>query len=172
MKKDRSKLLAIFLVIVTIAVVVLSFMIKKENFEDSKIKIVTNPSEFFTVNSCIYRVTTYAFKKDTDSLIKVLDENYKKKNNINRENVLDKFLKLDEDSTFVSKKMYYKELNSNVKKYYVYGVIEENKIHDYTEITNSNVEDMYFVVNIDSKQKIFSIEPYSGELFMDGEKNE
>ena len=171
MKKDNSKVLAIILPIVAIIVVILSFLFNKKEPEKNDILIVNSASNYFTVNSCLYRVTTYISNNDTDSLLKVLNETYKKKNNITASNVLDKFQKIEKNSTFVSKKMYYEEINENVTKYYVYGVFRPNIIHDYTIVEQSEDLDAYFIVYLDSSKQLYSIEPYNGDLFMDGDKN-
>ena len=172
MKEDKSKLLAIVLALVTIIVIVVSIFLKKENNEDNikNAHVLNNPSQFFTVNSCLYRTITYAYKKDSDSLIKILDSGYKQNNKVNLDNVLTVFPTIKQDSTFVSKKMYYKEISKSLIKYY--GEIRPNIIHDYTPVEEVETEDVYFIVNLDSSKQIFSVEPYDGKIFMEGEKNE
>ena len=54
--KDKSKLTAIILVIITLIVVITSFITKdKEESKVGDINIVTNYSNFYTVDSCLYR---------------------------------------------------------------------------------------------------------------------
>lgn len=172
--KDKSKLTAIILIIVTIIVVILSTILNKKEFqkEEEQINIVTNYSSFYTVNSCIYRLVTYLYSKDSNNLLLLLDDKYEEKNNINSENVLDEFPKVEFEPTFVSNKMYYETLTKDITKYYVKGYIEENQISDNFETEKSNRIEVYFIIYIDSSQKIFSVEPYSGDIFMDGELNE
>lgn len=172
--EDKSKLTAIILVVITLVVVVGTFIFDKINKKDesNNIEIVTNYSNFYTVNSCLYRVITYLSTNDKDSLMLVLNDNYKNKNSINRENVLDLFTSVDLDSTFVSNKMYYQEINGNITKYYVSGSIEKNQLYDGDYTNNLVSEQTYFIVYLDKKNKTFSIEPYSGEIFMNGDANE
>ena len=167
--KDNSKLVAIILVIVTIVVVILSMIFGSSNNKNkaSDIEIVTNYSDFYTVNSCLYRVTTYITTKDTKSLITILDNKYKNKNNINESNVLDSFGDVEIDSTFVSRKMYFQKINSNITKYYVYGTIEKNEFENENYSTAQERVDSYFIVYLDSTNKTFSVEPYSKDLFED-----
>lgn len=172
MRNDKSKILAIFLVLLTIVVVASSILLKKKSDDSEKITLLNNPSKFFTVNSCLYRFTSYISKKDTENLINTLDEDYKKRENIDSSNVLSKLLEVPNNATFISKKMYYSELNSNITKYYVYGIMQENIIHDYTYVDKRKDQEVYFIVNLDSSTKTFTIEPYDGKIFMDGEKNE
>ena len=172
MKKDNTKFLAVFLVLLTIIVLAVSFFSKEKKEEKGELYIVTSPSQFFTVNSCIYRTITYVSKKNTDSLMNVLDKNYLKKNSIKKENVLTVFPKIEENSTFVSKKMYYKKLSKYITKYYVYGMIKKEILHDYSNIENEDSIEKYFIVTLDSKNQTFSIEPCDKKTFLEGEKNE
>lgn len=166
--KDKSKLVAIILVIITIIVVVGSFILNKseKKVDNKDISIVTNYSNFYTVNSCLYRVITYLSSKDKDSLMLVIDDNYKKENKVNLDNILSLFPDVSGDSTFVSQKMYYQQITNNITKYYVYGYIEENQFSDYYNGSNKNNKEVYFIVYMDSTSKTFSIEPYSGDIFL------
>lgn len=168
--KDNSKITAIILVIITVIVVVVTTIInngKKDG--NTQIKIVTNYSNFYTVNSCIYRVITYVAANDTDSLLAVLDDNYEKENKITSANILNLFKTVNSSSTFVSKKMYYETINSNITKYYVYGYIQDNVIYDGNSIVKPNEVESYFIVYLDKTNNTFSVEPYSGEIFTNGD---
>lgn len=173
MKEERKKLyLAIILPIITIIIVVISFTTRQSNDIKHDISILKQPSEFFTVNSCLYRTITYVSNKDTDSLLKVLSDTYKKKNKINANNVLKVFPSINGEATFVSKKMYYEKINNKIKKFYVKGIVKKNTIHDFSQVEKEENDYIYFIVTMDSKKQVFSIEPYDGEIFMDGDTNE
>ena len=173
MKEERKKLyLAIILPIITIIIVVVSFTTRQSNDIKHDISILKQPSEFFTVNSCLYRTITYVSNKDTDSLLKVLSDTYKKKNKINANNVLKVFPSINGEATFVSKKMYYEKINNKIKKFYVKGIVKKNTIHDFSQVEKEENDYIYFIVTMDSKKQVFSIEPYDGEIFMDGDTNE
>lgn len=173
--KDKSKLTAIILVIITLIVVIISFISKEQ--EENKIgdvSIVTNYSNFYTVDSCLYRTITYLASKNSESLYFVLNDNYKKQNNITKENVMNYFQSIPTSSTFISKKMYYQDINDNITKYYVFGTIEENYLLEEVEYRELKTQDAYFIVYLDTSNKTFSIEPYSKELFekLGGDNNE
>lgn len=161
--KDKSNLAVFALVIFTIFVVIIS-NIEKEDIEKSKIKIVTNYSDFYTVNSCIQRVNYYISSNDRESLFFVLNDKYKKKNNIEKNSVISIFDEFDTLSTFSSRKMYYEKINDNVKKYYVMG----EKKSDITLQTTT----AYFIIYLDTKNGLYSVEPYNGEVFIGGVANE
>lgn len=171
--RDKKNLIAIVLVIITVLVVIISYFFNNEDKEKNiEIKIVTNYSDFYTVNSCIHRTVGYLSQKDSDSVYYVLNEKYKKENNINKNEVLNIFDSVDENSTFVSKKMYYEEISENLVKYYIEGYIEQNIIYDeYDFVDNSNLNN-YFIVYLDRDNKTFSVEPYNGEFFKSGDLNE
>lgn len=166
--KDKQNLLVILLVIVTVLVVVINFITKKEEKIENNIEIVTNYSNFYTVNSCVYRVINHLALKDTKSLTLLIDEKYRKENKITKDNVLSKFIEVSQDSTFKSKKMYYELLDSNITKYYVYGEVIKNQIFDEGMDEVVKGQDAYFIVYLDWKNEIFSIEPYDGEIFIGG----
>ena len=171
--RDKSKLVAIILVIITILVVVLTNLLNKDGEQkENKIEIVTNYSNFYTVDSCLYRTITYIASRDNQSLLSVVSDNYKKENNIDINNVLNVFSEIEEDSIFISKKMYYEKINNNITKYYVYGHTEKNQILDDEITLNNEYNDQYFIVYLDTTNKTFAIEPYSGELFIGGEIDE
>lgn len=166
--KDNSTKIAIALLILTVAVLCISYFTKPKgnNNQSEDIQIVQNYSNFYTVNSCLYRVITYISSKKVEDLLLVVSDNFKKGNEINADNVLNVFPVPYEASTFVSKKMYYQKINSQIDKYYVYGVIQELRDDEIT-----NYKDAYFIVYLDYDNKTFSVEPYSGDLFTGGEIN-
>lgn len=164
--RDKSKLTALILAILAVIAIISSIITSniKEN-KDKEILIVTNPSNFYTVNSCLYRTITHISSQDYDNLLLLLNDNYKIENKITKDNVLSVFPKVNSSSTFVSEKMYYQELNSNIIKYYVMGYIDENRIYDGEDLENIEKKYTYFIVYLDSKNEIFSVEPYNGEIF-------
>lgn len=170
--KDKSKIIAIALLVVAIIIVVVSYLLNNNNGKESNIDIVTNYSDFYTVDSCMYRFITYVASEDSESLYLILDSNYKKKNKINQNNVMELFNNINENSSFNSKKMYYEKLNDNITKYYVYGSIETAELIEDDTTDNLNSTDAYFIVYLDSSNQTFSIEPYSGDIFIGGEQNE
>ena len=167
--KDKSKWGIIILLFVTVFVVVFTYFLNKDkNNGENKINIVTNYSDFYTVNSCLYRVMTYVSSSEEDALLKILDSKYKSKNNIDKNNVMNLFKQVKNNSEFKSRKMYYQKINDNITKYYVYGSIETSEFQE--EITADDISsvDAYFIVYLDSSHHTFSIEPYSGDIFMEG----
>lgn len=170
--KDKSKLVAIILAILAIIAIIVSLVSKEEvKKEKYKTEIVTNYSNFYTVDSCISRTINYISNKDNENLYLVINDDYKTKNNITKENVLDIFGEIKTNTSFVSRKMYSKKIDDNVTKYFVSGYIQENQLFDNSVVKNQSKQYMYFVVYLDSSSKLFSVEPYSGKIF-EGDENE
>ena len=167
--KDKTNLIAIILVIVTIIVLVIAYSSKdNDKIKEEKINIVTNYSNFYTVDSCLNRFIIYLSSKDIDSIMSIMNDDFIKKNDITKDNVLDLFDEVDDGASFVSKKIYYTKVNKNIDKYYVYGSIEYSELQiDNSSTTKSY--DAYFIVYIDTYNRLYSIEPYYGSLFTNGE---
>ncbi len=165
LKKSDYKILFICILLAVISIFLVNFRNKnnqEENKENIKNKynLVKDYSRFFTVNSCIYKYIVYLETKDYDNLFKILDQNYISKNNINENNLYDFVTKLDGNYSYVSKKMYYENLNDNYIRYYVYGYL-------YLETIDGSEKqgDYYYIVDLDMNNQLFSIMPYSGNIF-------
>ena len=169
MKKNNNLIFIIGVVILTLSVVVITSIIdSNKNKVHYETQIVTNYIDFYTVNSCLYRVITYIENKDTDALMLILNDNYKKDKKVNSSNIYSFLPNVENNSTFVSKKMYYKKINSNIKKFYVYGQIAKEEM----DVGLINPVDTYFIIYLDSNKKVFAIEPYDGKIFSGGEESE
>lgn len=165
----KSVILVGLLFIFALLVLIFSTLfggIEKEKEKDAV--IVKNYSDFFTVNSCLYRVVTYLNNEDKDTMLLLVSDSFKKKNKVTKENVLDYFDKVLEPSTFTSKKMLYTKINENITKYYVYGTIDKDDTLYNDKTSKPESKDAYFIVYLDSKNNTFTIEPYSGKIFEGG----
>lgn len=134
---------------------------KQDSDNETKIKLVENYSDFFTVNGCATKYINYLTSEDNDALIKVLNETYAEKNSITKENVLTKLDNFSGRSlTFNANKMYEEVLDKKVKKYYVKGFLKEDTIEG-----SSNVGEYYLIITIDNGKKLFDVTPYDGKMF-------
>lgn len=155
--KNRNTIIIVIFGI--IAIILVLVQIFGGSRDKNKIDIVTSTSKFYTVSNCVYRYVTYLQTKDTDNLLLLLDSKYKSKNNINSNNVLNNLINLDKLYNFEARKMYEEKINDNITKYYVYGYLVED------DLDSNNSMDFYVIVTLDTKNKIFSITPYDGEIF-------
>ena len=168
--KDKTNLIALILVIVTAIVLIVTYITKNKNndTDEEKVSIVTNYSDFYTVDSCLNRFIIFLSSNNKSDVFSILNEEYKEKNDITEDNVLDLFESIKEGSSFVSKKMYYTSIDKNVYKYYVYGSIEYSELY-IDNSSNTNSTDTYFIVYIDKNKHLYSVEPYYGNIFTNGE---
>lgn len=159
---DKRKLLIIGFGILAIIVLFIHFFFG--NKDDNKINIVKSSSKFYTVSSCVNRYLSYLYAEDVDNLLILLDNNYKKKNDINSNNFFDKISKLDNNYSFEARKMYEQVINDNVTKYYVKGYLIKEGINSYY----NEKKDFYLIVNLDTKNSTYSVIPYEGDIFING----
>lgn len=165
----KYKLNKIIPIIVLVIFVIISFiLIEFRKEKDSEIKEITKNeykllndySRFFTINSCIIRYITYLKNNDVDSILKVLNSNYVNSNNINEDNLFSFVDNIDGNYSFISNKIYYKNIKDYYVKYYVSGNLLEDTING--EFIK---ESKYYVVTMDTKKQVFDIAPYDGEIF-------
>lgn len=166
-KKNKNLVLTLILVMLMFAGIALyNYRNQSEQkVETDEVKenyiLLKDYSRFFTVNSCIYKYVQYLQKEDFDSLLKVLDEDYVSSTGINRNNVYSFLPDLSDGIyNYVSKKMYYEQINDNLIVYYVYGYIEKSVLDSVGIKEYHNYE-----VILDTKNETFSIAPYNGNLF-------
>ena len=158
-------LLSIFVILVLFSVYLIRINDNESNVvQDSTNKVnyqlVTNYNNFFTVNSCVYRYLTYVQGRNTSSILKVLDEDFITSNGINETNLYNFITMYEGNLNFNSQEMYEEKVNDNITKYYVYGYVEKDVMNSLPERI-----DAYYIVNLDEKNKVFTIMPYNGDIF-------
>ena len=156
-KKNNNYILLIIIAVILICVLGLWYISDNKDNEDNKsinYSIVNDYSDFFTVNSCIYRYIQYLSSKDTDKLLKVLNQEFIDNNNVTKDNIYSILTELDGEYSFSSKKMYVGTIKDKYYVYYVYGVLLKEEI----EGIDSKV-DKYFKVYYDKSENVFSIYP-------------
>ena len=154
-----SILIGLFIILI-IVIRLSTGVSNKDNSVKNGITIVKNYNDFYTVNSCVYRYLTYLKNRDVDTVLKLLDDDFIKSNNINSNNLFSFLTSYEGNISFNSRKMYEEKVNSNTIKYYVYGYVEKDIIDSEPEISEA-----YFLVKLDKENKVFTISPYSGEIF-------
>lgn len=160
----------IFIVIFgIIAIVLVVFQLFNHEKKDYDIEIVTSSSKFYTVSNCVDRYLSYLSGEDIENLLVLIDNSYKKKNNVTKENLFSKVDKLDGIYRFEAKKMYQQEINDNITKYYVKGYLISEGLNDEITINKSQY---YIIVLLDNSNSTYSIIPYDGDIFNKEEMNE
>lgn len=166
--KNRIILFIIFILLIFLSFYIYDYFNKEEveeKKEDSvKYVLLNDYSRFFTVNSCVYKYISYLQNKDTNSLLEILDKDFKTKNSINSNNIYNYLENLEGNYSFTSKKIYYEKINKKYIKYYVYGHLSKDLMDEIGE-----KEDRYYIVTFDIENYLFSIIPYDGTIFMEDE---
>lgn len=158
MDKINKKMLILFGVLILIIGFILHFSNRKSK---EKIQIVNDNSTFYTVASCASKYISYLSANDTDNLLILLDNKYKKNNSIDAGSIYNYVGILSGNYMFKAKKMYFEKVGKARYKYYVYGVVIENTM----DVFDTNEKEYYLIVYLNEKDMTFSIEPYDGEIF-------
>ena len=140
------------------------FFNKPKDETDNKIDVVlvNDYNRFYTVSSCVTKYLNTLSSNNVENILTILDKNYKEKNNITEDNIYNYINKVDDVYSFSPRKMYYKETNNYITKYYIYGTIEKSTINQSDE-----EKDYYIIVHLHSQNMTFAVEPYDGEIFND-----
>lgn len=143
------------------------------NFKETTVEPVTDNIDFFTIQNNIQgylntiNLQSSSYYDDygeqimtnteiSNNIYNLLSKEYINENSISANNVLNSIETVNEDLIFVPLKMNYLLLE-NITKYAVYGFC--------IDWNNEYVKDLYFIVNVDNKNRTFSITPLnSSEL--------
>lgn len=159
----KRTILITFFGILAIGLLIYNFFFTNKSEND--IEIVKSSSKFYTVSNCVYRYLTYVEAKNSDNILLLLDNKYKKDNSIDKNNVIDIIGSLDGNYSFEGRKMYEQRINDNTEKYYVYGYLRKEVMNP--SLAEDPIE-YYIIVTLDTKNQTFSITPYDGEIFVNG----
>lgn len=166
MKNDKNFIMiavVAIIVIIMVVVVIATKIIGKNNANEAKSEdytleiregtyVVDDPNTFYTVAGTVRKYLASAYSKNPDELEKLLAEDYKKKNEITKENVLQKITTYSTGTVFEPKRIYEKDLTNTMKRFYVFGKIKQDL---YEQV--SQPKDYYIVVDFDYETKTFAV---------------
>ena len=128
--------------------------INSEDFEitsSNELKEVESTNVVLNVKQCIQYYIDYINDNNYEAIMKVLDENYIKVNDITEESIEGKSSKFIKSRYFIDK-TYEKDVTVNQIIYFIYGRLVNSET--YEDIDNVN-----FTVIIDSENQAFSVIP-------------
>ena len=162
MKKKDNYIILIIIILILISTLGLLYLNKnnKVNNKTPNYVLLNDYSRFFTINSCLYKYISYVSNGDSDSILKILDNDYVKDNNINSNNIYNFITKLDGNYSFKAMKIVYDKDDKDYVTYYVYGYLMEEIIDELPK-----KEEKYYKVVLDLNNQTFSVTPYDGEIF-------
>lgn len=147
--KSNIKLYLLLLILFLIIAIIIILFGREENLQNKEfnfnddMKIVDDYNTFFFVNTNINNFISKIGNQNGEDVIKLLDNNYVKDNNITINNVLDKFSYYGNNMSFSSKHMYYREVDNNYI-YYVSGEIFVEQL-DLIEVKDDNFQILLLV---------------------------
>lgn len=115
-------------------------------------KIIRDPSEFYKISDCINVFINNINNKDNEGVYNLLEENYLKNNNINKEQIFNYVNGFDKSKQFYPEEMY--RISSTINIYYSKGYIDNEDPQEGSEKQNC-----FYAVLIDNSSKTFSIIP-------------
>lgn len=164
-EEKNKKILAVVLVIILVVFGIYNLFFKKgkeEKIDTETIAVVKDNDRFYTVSSCVSKYLTYLSSSDTNNLYLLLNENYKKENNITKDNIYNYIGNIEGNISFNPRKMFEQRLSKNIYKYYVKGYIQKDTFDQIGE------KEIYYIIVIMNQSNLtFSIMPYNGEMFGD-----
>ncbi len=172
---NRRKILAIIIVVVIMIIILVTFILinllaKTKNIEggdslakeqQAYINTIENPgmvingkkpiilkvdNMYYTIDDCVKKYLSYSNEGKGKELYDILNKQYKEKNEITSENVLNKAQKYEDTKNYETNIIYVLS-GPRYSMYYVEGKINKNNV--------------YFIVNIDDNSKAFDIIPSS-----------
>ncbi len=167
LSKNIVRIIAVIIVLgVFFAIISIRDALNEPISSSASKTLVTNPSRFYTVTSCIDKYLLYLENQNAKNLYTLLNQEYIEKNILNEQNVLE-HLKNYGNGLFTinARKMYEKKISETVHQYFVAGYVEQNL---FGEIGTS--VESYFVVTLYEEELTFSIEPSTKEIFGQGVK--
>ncbi len=174
MKDDKKRSILIIIILVILLGGMIFFLFVNRGNQDpakitNKVHMVTDHSRFFTVVSCVSSFISYQSSQDTNNLLLLLNDNYKNNNHITASNLYQYIGTLESDYEFSANRMYQEQVNDDVMKYYVSGVLNPAMMYDDPEDLYHAPQKKYdVIVYLNLRQSTFSIEPYDGSIFEGG----
>ena len=153
--KVKIGIIITFIIIFIISLFIYNFFHKSkvEEINPYGMQDVMEYGMFFSSVNNINKYLFYAYSKNTQALLNILNKDYIQSNNINSSNILTKLDTINVSCFFQAKKMYYKEINNNYIYYILGDIIADG--HDKPTIYKENVE---YLLTVDYTN--FAVEIY------------
>lgn len=167
MKKIKTTI--IILLVITLIVFICILILKDKMLQDENIPtlsdrtqdfinemdIVSDYDIFFSIEKMIDKYLLKVASEDKEAAYSILDSEYKNKNNITKDNVLEKIPEIVKKSNNLIVRKMYGQTNMENAVYYTYCILEKDKIGD----------ECYFALYKDTKNLTYSIAHIDKETF-------
>lgn len=165
---NKTEKIELFIVIILVIVFVFSFIYMKttenkseEQRIDTRVTALEDINRFFTIDSAVSKYFSYVVLKDSESLLKILDEDYIKRNNITSSNIYDFVGNYDNTIRSELEEAYQVSSYNNVYKYYVKVVLKEETLYD-----SALQGYVYYIVTINENELTYAVEPISDIVYL------
>ena len=123
---------------------------KYEQTKENNYHILTDYSRYYTIINIMEKYYSTINSKNYDDTLKLLSNDYKSSNNINKNNINEKIKYYDKSVTFKGKLMCSKKLGKGYTSYYISG--------DVIGMNNNNVyESTFYNVTLNENDFTFNI---------------
>ncbi len=166
-KEDLYKLAIVSFIFFVIVIITL-FAINRKRTEPSapivepdekQFTRVTNYNIFYFVNNNINTLINYTIEKKNEGILNILDEDYKREQNITSNNLEMKIPFYNDEDYYKAKLTKSYQINENITVYYTEGDIL-NEGYDETTLVKENVK---YLLYVDYDNMVCSIEPINEE---------
>ena len=173
--ESQKKVLSIWAIsacLIFALVILLAITIKHEKesevpsitAKDSKVLLDRN--RYYTIKSAITKYYSYLNMKDYEAVLKILDKNYKDKNDITETNLDEYLTDTDKQLSYQSKVMCLKSVKKGVYTFVTEGT-------EIASNTGTEIGEKYYQVTLDGNTSLFSLMPVDKKDYQEvcNEKN-
>lgn len=165
---NKTTKIEVIIIILLIAVFGISFIYAKttegkadEETIDTTVTALSDVNRFFTIDSAISKYFSYVTSKNSESILKILDEDYIERNNITSSNIYNFVGNYNSNIKSNLEEAYQISSYNNIYKYYVKVGLKLETLYDSTL-----QEYAYYIVTINENELTFAIEPISEILYL------
>ena len=158
---NKTTKIEVVIIILLIAVFGISFIYAKttegkadEETIDTTVTALSDVNRFFTIDSAISKYFSYVTSKNSESILKILDEDYIERNNITSSNIYNFVGNYDANIKISLEEAYQISSYNNIYKYYVKVGLKLETLYDY------------YIVTINENELTFAVEPISETLYL------
>lgn len=127
---------------------------------DTTVVALADVNRFFTIDSAISKFFSYVTLKDSESILKILDEDYMERNNITSSNVYSFIGEYDSNVKSNLEEAYQVSSYQNIYVYYVKVALSAETLYD--SVPQGYI---YYIVTINENELTFAIEPISDTIY-------
>lgn len=162
-EKIELSIVVIFIIIFVGSFIYMKFTENKTEDQqiDTNVIALVDVNRFFTIDSAISKYFSYVTSKNSESILKILDEDYVSRNNITNDNIYNFVGNYDTNISSGLEEAYQISSYNNIYKYYVKVVLKLETLYDSTL-----QEYVYYIVTINENELTFAIEPISETMYL------